>query len=247
MRCLQHELILSEVQGQAPLPRERPAGLAHKFAGGRDRSRSAIVAVLGHVGEDVRVTPAPPTASAGERWCLLVMVGPMMAQRCGDGIGGVAVEVGFRAVVAAGGAGVGVAHGFLDVFQWNVGGAGFGDEGVAQAVRADPVGGGDADGAAGHPAHLQRPSHRHARQAPSDRRRGQRPAGAGERFGVHEPDPGVDVVGGRRTACPLDSWRLGGPVVLVVRVQFGPHVVAVARRASPTFEKSLPSVSSSSL
>src|SRR3954465_13186845 len=69
----------------------------------------------------------------------------------GDCVGGVAGEVVAVAVVAAGGAGVGVADGGLHVAQWDAFVEGGGDEGGAHGVRADPVGVGDA-GVAGEAA-----------------------------------------------------------------------------------------------
>src|SRR3954453_9642398 len=69
----------------------------------------------------------------------------------GDCVGGVAGEVVAVAVVAAGGAGVGVADGVLHVAQWDAFVEGGGDEGGAHGVRADPFGVGDA-GVAGEAA-----------------------------------------------------------------------------------------------
>src|SRR3954447_23893646 len=69
----------------------------------------------------------------------------------GDFVGGVAAEVVAGAVVAAGGAGVGVADGVLDVAQRDAFVQGGGDEGGAHRVRADAVGAGDA-GLAGEAA-----------------------------------------------------------------------------------------------
>src|SRR4051794_6124739 len=67
----------------------------------------------------------------------------------GDCVGGVAGEVVAVAVVAAGGAGVGVADGVLHVAQRDAFVEGGGDEGGAHGVRADPVGVGDAGVAGG--------------------------------------------------------------------------------------------------
>jgi hypothetical protein len=53
----------------------------------------------------------------------------------GDGVGGVAVEGVPRSVVAAGGAGVGVAHGVLHIAQRYAGVERGGAECVAEAVR----------------------------------------------------------------------------------------------------------------
>ena len=58
--------------------------------------------------------------------------------------GGVVVVVFAGAVVAAGGAWVGVAGGVLDVLEGCAGGEGFGDEGVPKAVRGDRRGGRNA-------------------------------------------------------------------------------------------------------
>src|SRR3954453_13742944 len=69
----------------------------------------------------------------------------------GDCVGGVAGEVVAGAVVAAGGAGVGVADGGLHVTQRHALVEGGGDEGSPHGVRADPVGVGDA-GLAGEAA-----------------------------------------------------------------------------------------------
>ena len=68
----------------------------------------------------------------------------------GDDVGGVAVEGDPGPVVAHGGAGVGVAGGFLHVAQRDPGVERGGDERVAQRVRSDPLG---DPGAAGDPAH----------------------------------------------------------------------------------------------
>ena len=57
----------------------------------------------------------------------------------GDGVGGVAVEVGAAHVVAQGGAGVAVPHGVLHVAQRDAGDQPGGAEGPAQAVGADRV------------------------------------------------------------------------------------------------------------
>jgi len=54
--------------------------------------------------------------------------------------GGVVVVVLAGAVVAAGGAGVGVAGGVLDVLEGCAGGESLGDEGMAEAVGGDLVG-----------------------------------------------------------------------------------------------------------
>src|SRR3954462_9904372 len=62
----------------------------------------------------------------------------------GDFVGGVAGEVVAVAVVAAGGAGVGVADGVLHVAQRDAFVEGGGDEGGAHRVRADPLRVGDA-------------------------------------------------------------------------------------------------------
>src|SRR4051794_36457344 len=62
----------------------------------------------------------------------------------GDLVGGVAGEVVAVAVVAAGGAGVGVADGVLHVAQRDAFVEGGGDEGGAHGVWADPFGVGDA-------------------------------------------------------------------------------------------------------
>src|SRR3954447_24125978 len=62
----------------------------------------------------------------------------------GDLVGGVAGKVVAVAVVAAGGAGVGVADGVLDVAQRDAFVQGGGDEGGAHRVRADALGVGDA-------------------------------------------------------------------------------------------------------
>ena len=61
-------------------------------------------------------------------------------------VGGGAVEVVPGAVVAAGGAGVAVPRRALDVLQGDADGEDFGGEPVAQAVRLDQVGGGNAGG-----------------------------------------------------------------------------------------------------
>lgn len=66
-----------------------------------------------------------------------------------------AVEVVPAVVVSAGGAGVGVAGGVLDVLEWDAGGEGFGDEGVAEAVGCDLGGCGDAGVAGQSLDHLE--------------------------------------------------------------------------------------------
>ncbi len=74
------------------------------------------------------------------RLCLLT------AEGLGEGVGGGAVEVVPGPVVAAGGAGVAVAQGILDVLRGDADGECFGGEAMAQAVRLDQVGRGDAGG-----------------------------------------------------------------------------------------------------
>src|SRR4051794_30476202 len=75
----------------------------------------------------------------------------VVGHRGGDCVGGVAGEVVAVAVVAAGGAGVGVADGVLHVAQRDAFVEGGGDEGGPHGVRADPFGVGDA-GVAGEAA-----------------------------------------------------------------------------------------------
>jgi hypothetical protein len=58
----------------------------------------------------------------------------------GDDVGGVSVEADAGAVVAHGGARVGVAGGFLDVAEWDSGVERGSDEGVPERVRSDPLG-----------------------------------------------------------------------------------------------------------
>jgi len=52
-------------------------------------------------------------------------------------VGGVPVEVVAAVVITPGRSGIGMAGGVLDVLEGRAGGQGFGDEGVAQAVRGD--------------------------------------------------------------------------------------------------------------
>src|SRR4051794_10123943 len=68
------------------------------------------------------------------------------AHRGGESIGGVLVSRLRGALVAARGARVGVAEGVLDVLERRAGVEGFGGEGVAEAVRMDVRGAGDAGG-----------------------------------------------------------------------------------------------------
>src|SRR3954462_14874737 len=67
-------------------------------------------------------------------------MGVVGGQGAGEEVGGVAVEVVPVAVVAAGGARVGVAEGVLDVLQRCAEPEGFGGVGGAEAVRGNPGG-----------------------------------------------------------------------------------------------------------
>jgi hypothetical protein len=77
------------------------------------------------------------------------------AESAGQGVGGVPVEVVPGAVIAAGGAGVGVTGEVLHVSERDTGVQGGGDRRVAQAVRAALVRGGDAGGAGEPPISRQ--------------------------------------------------------------------------------------------
>src|SRR4051794_4962395 len=82
--------------------------------------------------------------AGGSQYLRMGVVG---GQGAGEEVGGGAVEVVPVAVVAPGGAWVGVAEGVLDVLQRGAEAEGFGGEGVPQAVRGDGVRCFDAGGA----------------------------------------------------------------------------------------------------
>ena len=71
-------------------------------------------------------------------------------EECCDDVGGVAVEGDSGSVVAHGGAGVGVAGGFLDIAERDAGVEGSGDERVAEGVGSDALGDPGPSGDAAH-------------------------------------------------------------------------------------------------
>src|SRR5690606_1826485 len=122
--------------GNATSPSARPEDGTSDLAGGGARAGRLGKAARGGRREGSAVGRVAAAASPG---------GP-------DDVGGVAVEVVPVPVVAAGGAGIGVPHRVLDVFEGHPFGAGGGGEGVPKRVRRQAGPRGDA-GLSGEPPH----------------------------------------------------------------------------------------------